>query len=167
MFKDKFSVVLLWIALSCMFVGFLGVGCVTNGTSAVQQKYATVDGCENSLILKSVRHPDQVKSLIFLANAMVINKGLFSCTQVLETLDSIEALVKPDTSYLSFVTAITPIVDKLNGSAGFVLIAVSPILGQFYFDIPINECDRQILLTLVGDIRTYVLALSPEFPEGA
>ena len=158
-FKGLITVFVAAVALFVFIM--LSTGCAVNGNTEMQQKYSSVEGCDDSILLKSVTHPDQVKALIFVANAMVINKGLYSALQVTDTLDKIEALVKPGTTYLQFVTAITPIADKLNGSAGYVLLAISPIFSQLQFDIPINECDRTILINLIGEIRDYVKALAP------
>ena len=117
-------------------------------------------GCEGSLIYAKIKYPHMVKASLFLANAAAIKKGLYSGEQVLDVFNDLDALLTPEAlTYKAMVDAALPIINTLNADAGFVIIGMAPAIMMLNDEIPLNPCDREMLLGLVGEMRVTVMAL--------
>lgn len=153
--KTRLLLSALAIMLAVISLSLITIGCKSSGVKVIPE------GCENSLIYQKIDHPTMVKASLFLANAAALKKGLYSTDQVLSVLNELEGLLTPESlTYQVLVTAMIPIINKLNENAGFIVLGLSPGITQLQEDIPIDDCDREIILGLIQEIKITVAALA-------
>lgn len=139
------------IVLSAVFVALMSA-CATTPQIPPEE-------CANSLIYKVADEmhttPQAVGAVFQLADLELVKNDVVAKKDVSQFLDDVESLVSRDTTtYLDVVTAITVRVEALQEKFGpEVMLLITVFSEQLSEPIPIDPCDKTLLLKHVADQR--------------
>jgi hypothetical protein len=117
------------------------------------------DGCENSLIYKEAAKlgvtPQLIGTIFQLANLELIKNDVVAKADISQFLDDVESLLDRDqTTYLDVVNMVVSRVSEIQDQFGpEVIVLITAFSQQLSEPIPIDDCDRQLLLQHIEDQR--------------
>ena len=117
------------------------------------------EGCENSLIYAEAAKlgvtPQAVGTIFQLANLELLKNNVIAKADVEQFFDDVECLLDRDeTTYLDVVAMVVTRVDELRNEYGpEVMVLITAFSEQLSKPIPIDECDRMLMLKHVADQR--------------
>lgn len=115
-------------------------------------------GCENSVILKQVPNAKEVDLLLKLANVQAVKQNLYTKSEALAAIESIETVLQNESiTYADLAAQVLRYVDGANEKAGIeIFLIVDYIQGFKSQPIQIDQCDRDLLFKHLQQQRTYL-----------
>lgn len=111
------------------------------------------NGCENSVIYEQVNNPAMVGTLIQLANAKALSKNTYRTEEAIKAVVTIKALLeKEPITFSDFLEGVKPISKNFLNQYGTELLLIDTALSGLNIDIPINECDKGLIISLCDKI---------------
>lgn len=133
-------------------IAFWLTGCAT-----VQEKVPP--GCENSHIYKTIKNPKLIGAMIEIGNLQALKQNVYTKRQALEAVRMLQRfLVKQDMTYKTLVNVALPLVERVN--MGQEILILSAAFIDLSGEIPIDACDKDIILALLTRIESEIMAVN-------
>ena len=113
------------------------------------------EGCENSIIMNKIGFYKEADFLLTLANVRALKEDAYTKEQVLDFFDDLTELLNTAT-YAELATFVLEKVKWVNENMGVEILILTEygidFLGN---DLPIDQCDKELLLKHINKQRRY------------
>jgi hypothetical protein len=139
--------------MACLM--FLAVGCT------VSQQQVRPEGCEDSMIYDYMANPTLMDTTLKLAVYTIADEMPQFKEPILKTIEVLMLVLSGDTGgmdYKAFAAFAIEEVGWLQDHAGIQLLIIADALtGElFELEIPITQCDRDLILNHLDGLKLYV-----------
>jgi hypothetical protein len=114
-------------------------------------------GCEESIIYAKIPNPKTAGIAVELANITFVKHYPLAKASVLSSLGKVETLLNNDpVTWKELITMVTGEVNSIKNNFGIELLILSGYLKVLDNPLPINKCDKDLLLNHVKEQKMYI-----------
>jgi hypothetical protein len=90
--------------------------------------------------------PSTINQILVIGNMVALKKNAYGAQQVITTLNTLETLLSQKPTYAMVISVAYTYIDYVNRYCGESVLVASAFLPFLNKDIPISDCDRQLIL---------------------